>query len=335
MNTLRTIATHIWPVIFLTLFLAGCNLGFGGPPPVIGEPQVVKPPPPVPPGAEVSVKIAVSSAESVSYQWKSDERGGEIISGGTFSAATWRAPQASGTYNVTVEVIIDEVVTTKSVAIKVQEKLIAMTSPINMPSPSPIYTPTPTLTPTPSATPTPHGILLDDFEDDIDGWYAARAGTNGWKENEVAVNVFLNSDAAGGSGALRCDFEFERTEAYDPRATCFFVELPVQDWTKYNALQFKAKSLIEAGYNLRVFIALATGDEACWNELGDFQMIGSEYQTLTFNLDRALYKTCQSEREYDQVLWGKGHVVRLHLIFTAEHKPSGAVLVDEIWLVKP
>jgi endo-1,4-beta-mannosidase len=179
-----------------------------------------------------------------------------------------------------------------------------------------------------------HNVLLDDFEDGIEGWYAARAGTNRWGPNEVAVDVRLSTDAAVGSGALRCNFDFNLTDTLDPRATCFLAELPVQDWTEYNALRFKAKSLVDAGYNLRAFIALATREDSCWNELGDFQMLSSDYQTFTFDLDRPLYKTCQSDESYDQVLLGKDQVVRLHLIFTTEQKPSGAVVVDEIWLLR-
>jgi hypothetical protein len=208
-------------------------------------------------------------------------------------------------------------------------------TPTNTSTLTPSATNTPTPTPTSSATPTPSGILIDDFEDGIDGWYAAHAGTNSWGPNEVALNVFPSRDATVGNGALQCDFDFNLTDKFDPRATCFLVELPAQDWTKYNALQFKAKSLVDASYNIRVFIALATGENSCWNELGDFKMLESEYQTFTFNLDLALYRTCQSYEDYNQVLIGKDHVVRLHLIFTADHKPSGAVLVDEIWLIKP
>ena len=57
-------------------------------------------------------------------------------------------------------------------------------------------------------------------------------------------------------------------------------------------------------------------------------------QTFTFNLDRVFYKTCENFEDYDQPLLGKDHVVRLHLIYTAERDPSGAVLVDDLWLIK-
>ncbi len=182
----------------------------------------------------------------------------------------------------------------------------------------------------------PNGILIEDFEDGIEGWYAARANTNGWGAHEVAIGVYPNSNAAIGQGALQGDFEFNRSKENDPRATFFLAELPVHDWTKYNVLQFKVKSLVDPDhYNIRVFIALATGTNSCWNELGDFQRLEAEYKTYIFNLDRALYKTCQNLGDYKQVLIGKDQVVKLNLIFMADHQPSGAVLVDDIWLVKP
>ena len=180
----------------------------------------------------------------------------------------------------------------------------------------------------------PGGILIDGFEEDIDDWYAARRGTEYWKDNEVAIVAHHSSDAAVGNGALKADFDFNLTDNFDPRATYLLVHLPVEDWTPYSALQFQAKSLVDLSTNIRVFIALATGEDSCWNELGDFQYLGLEYQTFTFDLDRPLYKTCQDPDNYDEELISKEQVVRLHLIFIAEHNPSGAVLVDEIRLLE-
>ena len=203
-------------------------------------------------------------------------------------------------------------------------------------TPTSTSTPTPTSSPTgtPTPTSTPNGILIDDFELGIDNWYAAQRSTDGWGPNEVAMNVFQSPDAAAGSGALKCDFDFGLTDDPNPKATCFRVNLPIQDWGQYSSLQFKAKSLVDLSTNIRVFIALATREDSCWNELGDFQALSSDYQTLSFNLDRALYKTCNDFQGYDEPLLGKGQVVRLHLIFTAEHQPSGVVLIDDIWLLK-
>jgi DNA-binding CsgD family transcriptional regulator len=174
------------------------------------------------------------------------------------------------------------------------------------------------------------GLLIDDFEENIDEWFAAR---DDWGPNEVALNVHQSSDAAVGEGALQCDFNFNLTDDYDPRATCFRVNLPIQDWTPYGTLQFQAKSLVDPSSNIRVFVALATGIDSCWNELGDFQKLGTEYQTFSFELDQPLYKNCIDFGNYEKMLIGKAEVVRFHLIFTAEHKPSGAVLVDNIRLL--
>ncbi|MEW5956179.1 MAG: tetratricopeptide repeat protein [Chloroflexota bacterium] len=138
MNSLSN-TRRVWSIIFLFLFLAGCDLSCGGPPPVIKAPEVVNPSPPVPPGAEVSVSIEISSPDPVLYQWRTEEGGGEIVQGGATSAATWRAPQQEGTYHVYVNITIAGVVTEKSVAIKVE------TAP----------TPTPTLRSPPTDTPTP------------------------------------------------------------------------------------------------------------------------------------------------------------------------------------
>jgi hypothetical protein len=362
MSSLQRTATRTLPIILLILLgllFPACN----GTPPEIGKPEVVEPPTPVAPGAEVSVRIDVISSEPVSYRWRTSEGGGKIIRNGTSSAAVWQAPQATGTYNVYVEVETGNVITEKSVVIAV-----AVTpTPTHTPSPTPTetltstptetftptptntftptptdtstptatYTPTPSPTPSPSATPTPNGILLDDFEDGIAGWYAARAGTDGWKQNEMATNVVRSFDAAAGNGALGCEFDFNLTPEPYPRATCFFVELPIQDWTAYNALQFQAKSLVDPGAKIDVFIALATREDSCWNELGDFQPLGADYRTFTFYLDRNLYRRCPDFSGYSDPLSGKDHVVRLHLIFTTEQKPSGAVVVDEIWLLRP
>lgn len=181
---------------------------------------------------------------------------------------------------------------------------------------------------------TSDSILIDDFERDINDWYAARRNSDGWKPNEVALIVHHSRDAAVGEGALQADFDFNLTDEFDPRATFFQVNLPVQDWTSYHILQFQAKSLVELGTNIRVFVALTTGGDSCWHELGEFQKLGLEYQTFTFDLDRPLYKTCLDPSDYDQELNGKEEIARLHLIFTAEHKPSGAVLIDDIRLLK-
>ena len=180
----------------------------------------------------------------------------------------------------------------------------------------------------------PDSILIDDFEQDINDWYAARRNTDDWKSNEVALIVHHSTDAAVGQGALQADFDFNLTDEFDPRATYFQVNLPTQDWTAYHTLQFQAKSMIDLSTNIRVFIALATGEDSCWHELGDFQKLGLEYQTFTFDLDRPLYKSCPDFNNYDQALTDKEQVTRLHLIFTAEHKPSGAVLIDDIRLSK-
>jgi hypothetical protein len=176
-----------------------------------------------------------------------------------------------------------------------------------------------------------NGLLIADFEGSLDGWYAA---LKDFGPREVALAVHPSADAAVDNGALQCDFDFNLTNLYDPKATCFLVNLPIADWSEYNYLQFQAKSLVDMSSNIRVFIALATRKDSCWNELGNFQRLGTDYQTFRFNLNATLYKTCENFKQYDQALLGKTNVQRLYLIFTAEHNPSGAVLIDDIWLIK-
>jgi hypothetical protein len=204
------------------------------------------------------------------------------------------------------------------------------------PTPTSSATPTATSTPTKTPSPTPDGIWIDDFEDGVEGWYAAD-----WDPRvDRAFGVFPSLDAAVGERALKCDFDFTGFVGPDPRAICFTGDLPIQDWVGHNFLQFQAKSLVDLSTNIRVYLALATGPLSCFNELGEFQLfeseenLQSEYQTFTFNLDQPLYRTCEDDSEYDETLIGKEEVVRLHLIFTAEREPSGGVLIDEIWLLR-
>jgi hypothetical protein len=118
---------HVTPLAFiflslLGLLLAGCSLprSISQSSAVIGEPKVVDPSPPVPPGAEVSVSLEITSPEPVAYHWRTDAGGGQIVRGETSSAVTWQAPPQEGTYNVYVAVTIAGQVTEKSVAIKVE-----------------------------------------------------------------------------------------------------------------------------------------------------------------------------------------------------------------------
>ena len=179
------------------------------------------------------------------------------------------------------------------------------------------------------------GIVLDDFETGISDWFPALRNVGGWGPDEAAIDVRRVFDAAIGSWVMQGIFDFGLTAGPDPRATYFRANLPIQDWSPFKYLQFKAKSLVSPSYNLRVFIALATGDSSCWNELGDFRPVGSDYQTFTYDLDRPLYKTCEYKIDYIKPLIGKEKVVRLHLIFIADGKPIGAVVIDDVRLLQP
>jgi hypothetical protein len=142
-------------LVLLGFSIAGCN----GPTPVIGDPKVVEPPTPVVPGAEVSVSIDVTSPQPVAYQWKTiDKDCGRIIRGETSSAAIWQAPQQSGLCNIFVEVKIDNTITEKSIAIRVETILATPTDTLQPPSTStntPTFTPSNTLTATSTKPPTP------------------------------------------------------------------------------------------------------------------------------------------------------------------------------------
>ena len=158
MNSLRKTYAIIWPIIFfilLALFLTNCS----SPPPVIEGPRVVDPPTPVVLGAEVSIRVDVSSEEPITYVWETDEDDGEIISGETSSAIIWRAPQEPGLYNVRVKVRAGEVTAERSVAIAVQAATATHTSTPTF-TPTPTHTPTYTVTPTETLTPTPTSPLL-------------------------------------------------------------------------------------------------------------------------------------------------------------------------------
>jgi hypothetical protein len=203
------------------------------------------------------------------------------------------------------------------------------TTPTSTPTPTSTYMPTPT----PMPSPTPNGIRIDGFENGIPDWYAALRDQG---PREVATAVSLNTDAADGTGALKCEFDFRLAKAPDPHANCFLVKFPTEDWRDYKFLQFQAKNLADAKYNVEVTFALATGANSCWYEPRDFRPIDSAYHTITFDIDSERYKSCLNKYQaYDQPLRNKDKVVKLNLLFTADGQPSGAVLIDEIWLLKP
>jgi hypothetical protein len=68
-------------------------------PPIVSDPKVGASTPLKPKG-EVGISVDVSSASGVAltYAWSAD--GGEIVRGQGSSAITYRAPDESGTYNV-------------------------------------------------------------------------------------------------------------------------------------------------------------------------------------------------------------------------------------------
>ena len=157
MRHLQRAMKNVWLVISLIQFgllLTSC----GNPPPTISDPEVVEPSSPIGLGAEVSLKIEVTSSVPVSYRWESDGRGDEIISGETSSAIVWQAPQKPGLYNVRVKVTINGNVTEKSVAIKVLKIIDLSATPTAIETSVPTYTLTPAtiplLTITPNLTPT-------------------------------------------------------------------------------------------------------------------------------------------------------------------------------------
>ena len=173
-------------------------------------------------------------------------------------------------------------------------------------------------------------LLLADFENGIPDVYAA----NDWGDDEVALAVHPSADGAAGHGAMQADFDFGRTTATYPRATFFLTHFPTGNWSPYNQLIFSAKSLVELRSNIRVTVALATGPNSCWNEAGDFQFLALEYQVLTYDLDLQQFKTCEDDKGYSLPLLDSDQVMRLHWIVMAEHQPSGAILIDEVRLLR-
>lgn len=145
--------------VLTTIFVwvvTGCNgentiqsPGFDGP--------NVDSPTPLNSGEEIGISLTVSRAAGVtlSYVWKVDLGGGEILRGQGSPAITYRAPDVPGTYKIGVEVSWDGrseeraifiEVGTEDVEVEVERETIPT---LTSTSPS-----TDTLTPTPTATPT-------------------------------------------------------------------------------------------------------------------------------------------------------------------------------------
>ena len=120
--------------LILSIGLLFVFLACGHPSPIIDDPEVFDPLPPVAPGAEVSLGIEVTSADPVSYEWISDERGGTFISDVTSAGAVWKAPYTTGTYNIQVRVTIKGETTEKPMAIKVLPVAVAAAIPTETPT---------------------------------------------------------------------------------------------------------------------------------------------------------------------------------------------------------
>jgi len=107
----------------------------------------------------------------------------------------------------------------------------------------------------------------------------------------------------------------------------------MRDWTSFGKLAFAAKSLVDPSFEVKVTVALATGDESCWHELVDFLPVGQEWGILTFELDQPRWRACP---KYDHLegLRDKDNVRRLHILVVADGgEPTGSILIDDVRLI--
>jgi len=151
--------------VLITIFAwiaTGCN-GEDYPQSPRFDGPIVDSPTPLNPGEEVGISLTISRAAgaTVSYVWKVDLGGGEIIKGQGTPAITYRAPDVPGIYIIGVEVSWNDhseertefvEVEAENIEVEVEEEPPSTLIPT---SPSP-DTPTPTsaVTPTSAATPT-------------------------------------------------------------------------------------------------------------------------------------------------------------------------------------
>jgi hypothetical protein len=149
----------------------------------------------------------------------------------------------------------------------------------------------------------------------------------------VATGVGWSDDASQGNYALRCDFDFTRSDAKWPHASyCRKVDV-TQDWTPFVTLMLDVKSGVDPNFQVKVTISLKTDDD-CWNELGDFHPVGPQWETLGFELDQPTWKVCPRYIDYNEDLKNKDDVRELCVVVVADGgKPTDSIRVDYVRLV--
>lgn len=200
-------------------------------------------------------------------------------------------------------------------------------------TPTSLPTQTPTVPPSPTATPDP--ALIANFDGGVKGWQVAPNGKDGWSKDETGISVMASQEKGLEAGALGADFNFANTGSQYPRATYYLKFDKYQDWTKYQELWFEAKFIPQDAGDIKATIVMRTGSKSCFNELGDFQAVGSIWTTVKFKLHENKYKNCMTNSGYQSPLLDGNMIETFEIVIipNGNNKFAGAVLIDNVHLV--